>query len=314
MNRGARIGMVGLGRLGMKHAENLAVRVGGARLEAVCALEPDRVDAGAPGLGRAPRVRAVRGPAGRPGAGRDFHRLQLRRALPPDRAPRWMPGFTSSAKSRWAFPWRSAATAERAVARHPDRVFMLGFMRRYDPSYRRAKEMIDRRVTSARPSSSAATRWIPSPPSRAPSASPPPRAGSSWTCRCTTSTLRAGCSGGEATTIFAAGRLLRAPGVRRVRTTVTTSPPSSRFDTGAMAFFLAGRTAAHGYEVETEIIGTKGTLRIASGSPEGPRGDPGLRAGWCASARRASWSASSRRTSPRRRSSWTASGRGASPR
>ena len=38
-----RIGIVGLGRLGMRHAENLAFRVRGARLEAACALEPDRV-------------------------------------------------------------------------------------------------------------------------------------------------------------------------------------------------------------------------------------------------------------------------------
>lgn len=31
-----------------------------------------------------------------------------------------------------------------------------------------------------------------------------------------------------------------------------------------MAFIFAGRTAPHGYNVETEIIGTKGILRIAS--------------------------------------------------
>ena len=32
----------------------------------------------------------------------------------------------------------------------------------------------------------------------------------------------------------------------------------------SMAFLFAGRTAPHGYNVETEIVGTKGTLRIAS--------------------------------------------------
>ena len=40
-----RVGMVGLGRLGMKHAENLAFRVNGAELAAVCALEKERVEA-----------------------------------------------------------------------------------------------------------------------------------------------------------------------------------------------------------------------------------------------------------------------------
>ncbi len=37
-----------------------------------------------------------------------------------------------------------------------------------------------------------------------------------------------------------------------------------QFKNGSMAFFLAGRTASHGYNVETEIIGTKATIKIAS--------------------------------------------------
>jgi myo-inositol 2-dehydrogenase/D-chiro-inositol 1-dehydrogenase len=37
-----------------------------------------------------------------------------------------------------------------------------------------------------------------------------------------------------------------------------------KFKNEAMVFLFAGRTAPHGYNVETEIIGTKGILRIAS--------------------------------------------------
>ena len=37
-----------------------------------------------------------------------------------------------------------------------------------------------------------------------------------------------------------------------------------QMENDAMAFFFAGRAAAHGSHVETEIIGTRGTLRIAS--------------------------------------------------
>ena len=37
-----------------------------------------------------------------------------------------------------------------------------------------------------------------------------------------------------------------------------------KMDNDAMAFFFAGRAAAHGSHVETEIVGTRGTLRIAS--------------------------------------------------
>ena len=35
-------------------------------------------------------------------------------------------------------------------------------------------------------------------------------------------------------------------------------------ENGSMVFLFAGRTAPHGYNVETEIIGTQGILRIAS--------------------------------------------------
>ena len=37
-----------------------------------------------------------------------------------------------------------------------------------------------------------------------------------------------------------------------------------QFENNAMAFLLAGRTAPHGYNVETEIIGTKSTIRIGA--------------------------------------------------
>jgi myo-inositol 2-dehydrogenase/D-chiro-inositol 1-dehydrogenase len=37
-----------------------------------------------------------------------------------------------------------------------------------------------------------------------------------------------------------------------------------KFKNDCMVFLFAGRTAPHGYNVETEIIGTKGILRIAS--------------------------------------------------
>jgi myo-inositol 2-dehydrogenase / D-chiro-inositol 1-dehydrogenase len=37
-----------------------------------------------------------------------------------------------------------------------------------------------------------------------------------------------------------------------------------KFENGAMGFLYAGRTAPHGYNVETEIVGTKGILRIGS--------------------------------------------------
>jgi myo-inositol 2-dehydrogenase/D-chiro-inositol 1-dehydrogenase len=37
-----------------------------------------------------------------------------------------------------------------------------------------------------------------------------------------------------------------------------------KFENDSMAYLFAGRTAPHGYNVETEIMGTEGTLRIGS--------------------------------------------------
>ena len=37
-----------------------------------------------------------------------------------------------------------------------------------------------------------------------------------------------------------------------------------RFRNNAIGVFLAGRNCAYGYHIETEIIGTKGTIRIGT--------------------------------------------------
>ncbi len=37
-----------------------------------------------------------------------------------------------------------------------------------------------------------------------------------------------------------------------------------KFKNGTMALLVAGRNCAHGYHIETEIIGTEGTLRIGT--------------------------------------------------
>lgn len=36
-----------------------------------------------------------------------------------------------------------------------------------------------------------------------------------------------------------------------------------RFENGAMGTIHSGRAAAHGYHIETEIVGTKGAIRIS---------------------------------------------------
>jgi myo-inositol 2-dehydrogenase / D-chiro-inositol 1-dehydrogenase len=152
--------------------------------------------------------------------------------------------------------------AEAAAARRPDRVFMPGFMRRYDDSYRRARAMIDEgrigrpilfRGYSVDPASEieGAIRFAPS------------SGGQFMDMSVHDIDLARWMLGGEATSVYAAGGCYAHPEFGAFEDGDNLAA-LVRFDTGAMAFFLAGRTAAHGYDVETEIIGTKGALRIGS--------------------------------------------------
>ncbi len=255
-----RVGIVGLGRLGMKHAENLAFRVPGARLEAACALEPDRVEHvqgwGVPrGYTRFEDLLADRDlDAIFIASSSGEHCRQIGAALDA--------GRHVFCEKPLGISLEECRAAEEAVARNPSRVFMLGFMRRYDASYRRAKSLIDEgkigtpilfRGYSVDPESAiqGAIRFAPT------------SGGQFMDMSVHDIDLARWMLGGEASTIFAAGGCYAHPEFAASGDGDNLAA-FARFDTGAMAFFLAGRTAAHGYAVETEIIGTRGTLRIAS--------------------------------------------------
>lgn len=256
-----RLGIVGLGRLGMKHAENLAFRVVGARLEAACALEPDRVEKvrrewGVPrGYARFEDMLADRDlDAIFIASSSGEHCRQIGAALDA--------GFHVFSEKPLGISMEECRTAEAAVARNPEKIFMLGFMRRYDASYRRAKELIDQghigkpilfRGHSVDPESAieGAIRFAPT------------SGGVFLDMSVHDIDLARWLLGAEVTSIVAAGGCYAHPEFAESGD-ADNAAAFARFDTGAMGFFLAGRTAAHGYVVETEIIGTRGTLRIAS--------------------------------------------------
>ncbi len=67
----------------------------------------------------------------------------------------------------------------------------------------------------------------------------------------------------EAKTVFAAGDCYMFPEFGESGD-VDNGVGVVQFHNGAIALMYAGRTAAHGYHIETEIIGTKGSLRIGT--------------------------------------------------
>jgi len=256
-----RIGIVGLGRLGAKHAENIALRTAGAELAAVCALEPERVKRAQEEWGVPRGYARFEDMLGDDGLDAVFvasssaeHCRQIGLALDA--------GFHVFSEKPLGVSIEECEEAERAVARHPDRVFLLGFMRRYDASYRRAKKLIDEgyigrpilfRGYSVDPESAieGALRFAPT------------SAGQFMDMSVHDIDLARWMLGAEAVSVYAAGACYAHPEFAASGDGDNLAA-LVRFDNEAMAFFLAGRTAAHGYNVETEIIGTRATLRVAS--------------------------------------------------
>lgn len=256
-----KIGVVGLGRLGYKHAENLAFKIPKAKLTAVCAMEDNKLKEIKDNWGVAntykdfdemiknPDLDAIliASPSG-------LHTEQISKALEA--------GLHVFSEKPLGTSVDECKEAEKAVEKHKDKVFMLGFMRRYDDSYKYAKEKIESGEIGVpilfRGYSQDPEKFIEG------------------------AIAYAGHSGGEfidmsvhdidlarwflnsePEEVYAIGGCYAHPEFAKYKDGDNVSA-LMKFKSGAMAFLFAGRTAPHGYNVETEIIGTKGILRIGS--------------------------------------------------
>lgn len=256
-----KIGCIGLGRLGYQHAKNVAFRIPGAELTAVCDMNEEKlnevcnlwnvpfrfIDYDAMIASGELDAVLITSPS-------HLHTSQISAAL--DK------GLHVFSEKPLGTTVEECFEAEKAVEAHPELVFMLGFMRRYDPSYVYAKAMMDAGEIGA--------------PVLFRGYSQDPES-------CIEGAIAyAGHSGGqfidmgvhdidlarwflgcEPKTIFAIGGCYAHPEFGQYKDGDNVSA-LMQFENDAMAFIFAGRTAPHGYNVETEIIGTKGTLRIAS--------------------------------------------------
>jgi myo-inositol 2-dehydrogenase/D-chiro-inositol 1-dehydrogenase len=258
---GLKIGALGLGRLGRQHAYNIAFKIPGVELAALCDLDKPKLEDSATQWGiRNTYTRfedmiqnkdldavVITSPSG-------LHARQISQALDA--------GLHVFSEKPLGTTVEECKIAEAAVERHPDKVFMLGFMRRHDPSYVYVKQKIDAgeigRPILFRSYSQDPESCI---------------AGAIAYC---------GHSGGQfidmavhdidlacwmlkftPKSIFAIGGCYAHPefGLYKDGDNVGAL---MHFKNDAMVFLFAGRTAPHGYNVETELIGTKGILRVAS--------------------------------------------------
>lgn len=258
-----KFGIVGLGRLGRKHAENLAFRIPNAELLAVCSVVKEEIDEVQKAWGikygytdydemlKNKELDAIfiSSPSG-------FHCEQIEKALGA--------GFHVFSEKPLGLYLEEAKRVAKAVNAHKDQIFMVGFMRRYDDSYAYAKKKIEEGAI-----------------------------GKPVLIRCYgldpagsmegfLKFAKSNYSGGlfldmavhdldlarwylesEAEKVWAIGGAYEYPEFNEINDSET-GAAMVKFKNGTMGIFVAGRNCAHGYHIETEIIGTKGTLRVGT--------------------------------------------------
>lgn len=259
MNK-VRVGIAGLGRLGKLHAENIAFKIPNAELTAACSIAPEELEYATEHFG----VTDVY---------TDFYEMLDKADIDA------VAVVTTSGEHCWQIKAALDAgkhvfcdkplgvtvneckTAEAAVERHPELTFFLGFMRRYDPSYAYAKKKIQEGAIGK--------------PYMVKAAGIDPEALVEGAVKF------AATSGGifidmaihdidlmrwflesDPVEVYAAGATFKHPEFREAGDDET-GAAMYKCENGALGFVHVGRTAAHGYHVETEIIGTGGSLRIS---------------------------------------------------
>lgn len=252
--------IAGLGRLGKVHGKNLSSRIQGSELIAACSIIDDELDYAAKELG----VKYTY---------RDFREMVKNQEIEA------VAIVTTSKEHCWQIEAALEAgkhvfsekplgvdleqclKAEKAVEKHEDKAFMLGFMRRFDPSYSYAKEKIDEGAIGQ--------------PYMVKAASIDPEALVEGAIKFSKT------SGGifldmaihdidlmrwflkqEPEEVYALGCTFK----HREFTPNDdeTAAALYKFQNGAIGMVHVGRTAPHGYHVETEIIGTEGSIRISA--------------------------------------------------
>ena len=256
-----KIGSVGLGRLGYEHACNIANLVPGAELTALCDVDEKRVKEVAAELGvpytysdvaemvKNPELDAIVivSPS-------MYHADHIKLALDA--------GKHVFCEKPLDATIEKCKQAEKAVEAHPDKVFMLGFMRRFDDSYAEAKQRIDNgdigKVVLVRSYTQDPRTTIEGTLKFA------PHSGGQFLDMCVHDIdLIRWFTGSNIKKVWGIGGVFEFDLYRELND-ADNAAATVQCENGAMGFMFTNRTHGAGCNVETEIIGTHGTLRIAN--------------------------------------------------
>ena len=255
-----KVGIAGLGRLGKEHAKNLAFKIANAELAAACSIVPAELEFAQKELG----VQEVYSDFDEMLAKADLdavaiittsglHCEQIAKALDA--------GKHVFSEKPLGVNVEECKMAEKAVERHPELAFFLGFMRRFDPSYAYAKEKIEAGAIGT-PYMVKAAGIDPEALVQGAIKFAPTSGGIFIDMAIHDIDLMRWFLGEDPVEVYAAGATFKHPEFKAAGDDET-GVAMYKCANGAIGFVHVGRTAAHGYHVETEVVGTEGTLRIS---------------------------------------------------
>ncbi len=255
-----RMGIAGLGRLGKVHAGHIANAIPNAELIAACSIVPEELHYAQNVLGvtqvYGDYAEMIQNPAIDAVAivtTSSQHCGQIAAALGA--------GKHVFCDKPLGVTVAECELAEKAVERHPELVFMLGFMRRFDPSYAYAKAKIDAGAIG-RPYLVKATGIDPEATAEGSLRFAKTSGGIFIDMAVHDIDLMRWFLGAEASEVYALGATFKHPGFKETNDDET-AIATYRFDNGGIGVIHVGRTAAHGYHVETEVVGTEGSIRVS---------------------------------------------------
>lgn len=255
-----KVGIAGLGRLGKVHAGNLAFKIPNAELTAACSIMPAELTYAQEVLG----VKEVYSDYREMLAKADIDAVAI---------------ITTSGEHCWQIEAALDAgkhvfsdkplgvnveeckLAEKAVERHPELVFFLGFMRRFDPSYAYAKKKIEDGAIGT-PYMVKATGIDPEAMVDGAIKFAATSGGIFIDMAIHDIDLMRWFLGSDPVEVYATGSTFRHPEFKAAGDDET-GVAMYKCENGAVGFVHVGRTAPHGYHVETEIVGTEGSIRVS---------------------------------------------------
>ena len=257
-----KIGVAGLGRMGRRHAENFARRVHGAEVVAVCSPVVDELDWAGRELGVTRRYADYGAMLESGGVDAvvlvtptTLHAQQIVDAL--------NAGKHVFSEKPLSLDLGECRRVEAEAAKRPEQKVMIGFVRRFDPHYQAAQARV-RAGAIGRPFLVRSHTLDKNDPSGFFVRFSETSGGmfldmSVHDIDCARWLLGAP----EPTRVFAAGTVAIHEGLRQWRD-VDNGMALCEFSDGSIAYFGASRTMAHGFEAQTEIVGTGGRLTVGT--------------------------------------------------